>query len=329
MSRLQTPFTQAVGIEIPLICGAMYPCSNPELVAAASEAGGIGIVQPVSLKFAHGIDVRDGIRQIRSLTDKPIGFNALIEASSKVYLERMRAWVDIALEEDVRFFVTALGKPGWVVDKVHAVGGVVYHDITNRKWAEKALDEGVDGLICVNRRAGGHAGSDSPRALWDDLQSLGVPLICAGGIGDEQGFVDALDMGYAGVQVGTRFIATTECSAHQDYKQAIVDAQEDDIVLTERLTGVPVAIIKTPSVERMGTQAGPLARLLLKGNRSKHWVRTYFSIRSAFQLKSASKQGSSYKDYWQAGKSVGGIQQIEPVADIYKRFKVAALQEST
>ena len=89
----------------------MYPCSNPELVAAVSEAGGIGIVQPISLTYVHGHDFREGLRLIRRLTSKPIGMNALIEQSSKAYHERMERWVDIALEEGVRFFVTSLGNP--------------------------------------------------------------------------------------------------------------------------------------------------------------------------------------------------------------------------
>ena len=154
---METAFTKHVGIEVPLICGAMYPCSNPELIAAVSEAGGIGVIQPISMRFVHGHDLREGIRLMRRTTDKPLGFNAIVEKSSDVYLERMKRWVDIALEEGVRFFVTALGNPDWVVEKVHAVGGVVYHDVTERKWAEKALEHGVDGLICVNGRAGGHA----------------------------------------------------------------------------------------------------------------------------------------------------------------------------
>ena len=124
---LDTPLSQSLGIEVPLICGAMYPCSNPELIAAASEAGGIGIIQPISMTFVHKHDLREGIRLIRRLTDKPIGFNAIVEKSSKVYLDRMKAWIDVALDEGVRFFITALGDPRWVVDKVHAMGGVVYH----------------------------------------------------------------------------------------------------------------------------------------------------------------------------------------------------------
>ena len=126
------------GIEVPLICGAMYPCSNPELVAAASEAGGIGIIQPLSLIFVHGYDFREGLRKIRTLTDKPIGLNVIIEQSSKAYLARMSNWLDIALEEGVRFFVTSLGDPKWVVERVAPLGGVVYHDVTGRKHAKKA-----------------------------------------------------------------------------------------------------------------------------------------------------------------------------------------------
>src|ERR1035437_5880508 len=243
-SPLSTPFTTQVGIEVPLICGPMYPCSNPELVAAVSEAGGIGIVQPISLTYVHGHEYREGLRLIKRLTSKPIGFNALIEASSKLYLDRMIKWVDISLVEGVRFFITSLGNPKWVCEKVHAVGGVVYHDVTEKKWAQKGLDGGVDGLIAVNTRAGGHAGGLSPAELFDALASFDVPLVSAGGVGTAREFVDDLAIGYAAVQLGTRFIASTECKASDAYKQAIVTAQESDITLTERLSGIPVAVIK-------------------------------------------------------------------------------------
>ena len=325
MSRLHTPFTAQVGIEIPLICGAMYPCSNVALVAAASEAGGIGIVQPISLTFVHGHDFREGLRAIRALTDKPIGFNALVEKSSKIYEDRMRQWIDIALEEDIRFFITALGNPGWVVEKVHAVGGIVYHDVTERKWAERALRENVDGLICVNSRAGGHAGAQAPELLLEELGDLGVPLICAGGIGDEADFVRALDMGYAGVQMGTRFIATTECTAHDDYKDAIVNAQSDDIVLTDKISGVPVAVINTPYIEKIGTKAGWFMRWMLRHRKLKHWARLWYTLKSIWQLKRASMQGMNYKDFFQAGRSVDGVVGVRSTKDIIADFKAAAL----
>jgi nitronate monooxygenase len=328
VSLLDTPLTRRLGIPVPLICGAMYPCSNPELVAAVSAAGGIGVVQPLSMVYVYGHDFREGLRLIRRLTDKPIGMNVLIERSSKLYLERMSRWVDIALEEGVRFFVTSLGNPRWVVERVAPAGGVVYHDVTERKWAEKGLAGGAHGLIAVNNRAGGHAGPLSAARLFDELRDLGVPLVCAGGVGDAPDFVAALKLGYAGVQMGTRFIATTECGAHDDYKRAIVAASESDIVLTERVTGVPLSVIRTPYVQRVGTRAGALARWLLRGRRTKHFMRTVYALRSAWQLKRASLAGgarqASSKDYWQAGKSVAGITSIEPAGDIVRRFAEAA-----
>ncbi len=318
-----TEFLEQTGIEVPLICGAMYPCSNPELIAAVSEAGGIGVIQPISMEYVHGHKLREGIRYMRTLTDKPLGFNAIVEKSSQIYLDRMKQWIDIALDEGIRFFVTALGKPDWVVEKVHAVGGVVYHNVTELKWAQRALDAGVDGLICVNERAGGHAGEIAPNRLYDDLIDLGVPLICAGGIGDAEGFAHALEAGYAGVQMGTRFIATEECRAHNDYKQAIVNAVSEDIVLTERISGVPVAVIKTPYIEKIGTKASWLARRLLQHPRWKHHVRTYYSLKSMWTLKHASQKGMSYRDFFQAGRSVDGVDGVEPAADVVRSFATA------
>jgi nitronate monooxygenase len=313
-----TAMTRQLGIEVPLICGAMYPCSNPELVAAVSEAGGIGIVQPIALTYVHGHELREGLRFIRTLTQRPVGFNAIIEASSKIYLDRMMRWVDVALEEGVSFFITALGNPRKIVETVHAAGGVVYHDVTERKWAQKAIDAGVDGLICVNSRAGGHAGSLTPEQLYEQLADLGLPLVCAGGVGGPAEFARTIGLGYAGVQMGTRFIATAECKAHPEYKTAIVQAHEQDIVLTVRLSGVPVSVIRTPYVEKIGTEAGPIARWLLRGPKTKHWMRLYYSLRALRTLKHASLRGSGYHDYYQAGKSVETIHAVEPAAEVVR-----------
>ncbi|HEU5359084.1 MAG TPA: nitronate monooxygenase [Gemmatimonadales bacterium] len=321
MSAPGERLTRAAGIEVPLLCGAMYPCSNPELVAAVSEAGALGVVQPISLTYVHGHEFRAGLRYIRRLTSRPIGMNALIEQSSRAYRERMERWIDVALEEGVRFFVTSLGNPKWVVERVRPVGGVVYHDVTEARWARKGLDGGVDGLIAVNARAGGHAGGKGAEELLDELRPFGVPVVCAGGVGDEHGFVRMLRLGYDGCQLGTRFIATTECTASNAYKAAIVAADESDIVLSERLTGVPVAVINTPLIQRMGTRAGPLARWLLRGRRTKRWMRTAYALKSLWQLK---RSLTGPVEYWQAGRSVQGIRSVEPVAAIVARFRAAA-----
>ncbi|MDQ8162314.1 MAG: penicillin acylase family protein [Gemmatimonadota bacterium] len=318
-----TPLTRHAHIRIPLICGPMYPCSNPELVAAVSAAGALGIVQPLALTYVHGYDFRDGLRTINRLSGgAPIGFNALIEAASKTYHNRMVKWVDIALEEGVRFFLTSLGNPRWVCDRVHAAGGVVYHDVTELKWAQKGRDGGVDGLVAVNRDAGGHTGSRDAQALLDEVRALGLPVVAAGGVGEPAQFKALLDMGYAGVQLGTRFIATPECRADDAYKYAIVEAQSRDIVLTERLTGVPVSVIRTPYVEKLGTRVGPISRWMFKGRKTKHWIRTFYALRSLRQLKRSSVDGAT-QDYWQAGRSVDAIHEIKPAGDIVRDFASA------
>jgi len=206
---------------------------------------------------------------------------------------------------------------------VHAVGGVVYHDVTERKWAQKGIDGGVDGLIAVNNRAGGHAGGKSPADLFDELRSFGVPLVSAGGVGEPHEFINDLALGYAAVQLGTRFIASTECKASDAYKKAIVDSDESDITLTERLTGVPVAVINNDYIRGLGAKAGPLARWMLKGHKTKHWMRTIYALNSVWRLKRGLSKSSGDGEYWQAGKSVAGIHDVKPAGEIVREFEAA------
>ncbi len=313
-------FLNHAGIQHPIICGAMYPCSNPELIAAVSEAGGLGVIQPLSLTYVHGHDLREGIKKIRSLTQKPVGFNLIVEQSVKIYQKRMEAALEVALDEGIRFYITALGNPDWVIKKVKAKGGVVYHDVTERKYALKVKDLGVSGLICVNNRAGGHAGNRAPEALFDELKDLNLPLVCAGGVGSREEYLSMIKLGYQGVQMGTRFIATHECTAHEGYKQAILKAKAKDIVMTTRVTGVPLAVIETPFVKKVGLGSPWLVRKLLQGHRTKHWVRLYYSLRSVMKLKRSNFRPLSTKDFWQAGKSVEHIEKIQGAGDIVKQF---------
>lgn len=321
MPAFENTFTKSLGIEIPVICGAMYPCSNPELVAAVSESGGIGIVQPISLTYVWGHEFASGLRYIRTLTKKPIGMNVLLESSSQFYENKMLAFVDEALSQGVRFFITALGNPKKVVEKVKSLGGIVYHDVTELKWAEKALKSGVDGFICVNNRAGGHAGGKSAEELVFEISSLQKPLVMAGGVATPEDLEKALNMGYVAVQMGTRFIATEECKALPDYKNAIVKAKEEDIVLTERVTGIPLSVIKTAYVEKMGTKAGPIARTLLRHRLTKKWMRMWYGVTAIHDFKKIIHGAGSSKDFWQAGKSVAKIASVQPVSEIMKGFK--------
>ena len=156
--------------------------------------------------------------------------------------------------------------------------------------------------------------------LYEELNGLGVPLVCAGGISKSADFWQALDQGYAACQLGTRFIASLECHASDAYKQAVVDANESDIVLSEKVTGVPVSVINTDFIRRSGTRLGRFSRWMLSGSNRKHWMRTYYALKSIWQLKRSSLDENGERDYWQAGKSVAGIERIESCADIMQQL---------
>lgn len=313
-------FLEDTGIQVPIIGGPMYPCSNPELVAAVSQAGGIGIVQPVSLTYVHGYEFKEGLHYIKSLTSNPIGMNVLIEKSSSKYQKRMQEWIDIALDEGIRFFITSLGKPDWVVKQVHARGAKVYHDVTELKWAKIAIEANVDGLICVNSSAGGHAGELDALELFTQLKGLGLPLVCAGGVGDKKAYNEMLSLGYTGVQMGTRFIASSECKVPLAYKKAILEANKEDIVLSENLTGVKVSVINTPYIQKLGLKPNAFFAWMLENKFLKSFVRLFYVLRSLKNLKSLIKGKKSQEGFFQAGKSVESITKVQKVEEIIKSF---------
>ena len=313
---------QQLNIEVPVICGPMYPGSNPELIAAVSEAGGMGVVQPISMTHIYQHDFREGLRLIKSLTDKPFGVNFTLMDGVKVYEERNRKWMNIAIEEGVKFFLTSLGNPRPIVKTAREHGITVYHDVTTRAFAQKAVDAGVDGLNCVNNRAGGQTGQVSPEQMLEELSGLDVPLVCAGGVGDEQDFRRMLEAGYAGVQLGTRFLATRECQVPDNYKQAIVDHGEDDIVWTNKLAGTNSSVIRTPDLERLGLRTGPITSRLLKNRKTKKLARMMLLMRSMQRYKKVALN-PGYDQIWQAGKGIGHIHAVESAGDVVQRFSRA------
>lgn len=315
-------FLHDTKVDVPVVCGPMYPGSNPELVAAVSEAGGLGVVQPVTMTYAYQHDFREGLQLIKKLTNKPFGVNFTLLDGNKRYEKRLHEWMDISIEEGTSFFLTSLGNPKWVVERAHANGIVVYHDVTNRRFAEKAANAGVDGLNCVNNRAGGQTGELSAKELYDALHDLGLPLVCAGGVSDEAEFLKVLDLGYAAVQMGTRFLATEECQIPDDYKQGIVRSEEKDIVWTNKLAGTTSSVIRTPDIEKGGLMVNPLFGFLLRQRSTKKIMRTLLLLRSIRTHKKV-VQTPGYGQIWQAGKGVGTIHKIEPAGDIVERFQQA------
>ncbi len=209
MTKKTKKFLNDTGATIPVVCGPMYPGSNPELIAAVSEAGGFGVVQPVALTSLYGHDFKEGLKLIKKLTNKPFGVNfTIFGGANQKYHDQMKKWMDISIEEGIKFFLTSLGKPTEIVKVAKQNNIKVYHDIPNKKVALKMVDCGVDGLNCINWRAGGQTGIQSAEKFIEDLKNIKIPLICAGGIGNENDYHKVIEMGYAGVQLGTRFLAS-------------------------------------------------------------------------------------------------------------------------
>ena len=314
-------FLKDTGASIPIVCGPMYPGSNPELIAAVSEAGGFGVVQPLSLTSLYGHDFREGLRLIKSLTDKPFGVNfTIFGGGNKKYHDNNKKWMDISIEEGVKFFLTSLGKPTEIVKIAKKHDIKVYHDVPNKKVALAMVDCGVDGLNCINWRAGGQTGIYSAEKFMEDLKDIKIPLICAGGIGNENDYKKALEMGYSGVQLGTRFLASKECIVTKSYKNAIVNSEEKDIVWTNKIAGNNSSVIKTKDIMRGGLRTGPIINFMLRRPKLKKYARMYLMSKG---LKSYSK--TAFDDsvqFWQAGKGVGGIKSIESCADILKNYKI-------
>jgi nitronate monooxygenase len=299
----------------------MYPGSNPELVAAVSDSGGFGVVQPVALTSLYGHDFREGLQLIKQLTDKPFGVNfTIFGGANKKYHEQMKQWMEISIEEGIKFFLTSLGKPDAVVKTAKEHGIKVYHDVPNKKVALAMRDSGVDGLNCINWRGGGQTGIQAAEQFMEELHDIDIPLICAGGIGNAKDFQQALKLGYAGVQLGTRFLATNECMITDSYKQAIVDSSEDDIVWTNKIAGNNSSVIKTDDIMRGGLQTGPVINYMLRKPSLKKYARMWLMSKG---IRNYSKTAfSDDVKFWQAGKGLGNITSVESVADVMKKFSL-------
>ena len=196
----------------------------------------------------------------------------------------------------------------------------VYHDVPNKKVALAMKDAGVDGLNCINWRGGGQTGIQSAENFIEELHDIGIPLICAGGISNKEDYKKALEMGYAGVQMGTRFLASHECKVTQSYKQAIIESSEEDIVWTNKIAGNNSSVIKTKDIMQGGLRTGPIINFMLRQSKLKRYARMYLMSRG---LKNYNK--TAFDDsvqFWQAGKGVGNIKSVKYVANIIEEFSL-------
>ncbi|WP_374033200.1 NAD(P)H-dependent flavin oxidoreductase [Bdellovibrio bacteriovorus] len=314
LKKIKTSFTDTMGINYPIIAAPMFLVSNTDIVVEASEAGGIGTFP--ALNYRPIEQYAEALKNIKSRTKKPIGVNVIVNKSNT----RQNEDIKVALDHGVDMFITSLGSPKSVIQDAHKNGAKVFCDVTNLEHALKVQDMGADGVIAVGAGAGGHAGPISPLVLIPWLKTrLQIPIIAAGGIAHGSMISACLALGASGVSVGTRFIASREAQVDPSYKDAIVKSTPEDIVMTTRVSGTPAAVINTPYVQKMGTDL-PWAMKILKDYKlTKKYMVPLIHLMGMKSLEAAATK-PTWKTVWTAGQSVGLVEEILTVKEIYAKL---------
>lgn len=227
---------EILNIKYPIFQGGMAWVSNSSLAAAVSNAGGLGIIAGASAPASY---IREQIRETKKLTDKPFGLNIMLLSENADELAKM------VIEEGVKVVTTGAGNPGKYIESWKAAGIKVIPVVASVALAKRMERSGADAVIAEGCEAGGHIGKLTTMVLLPQVvDAVNIPVIGAGGIGDGRGIAAAFMLGAQGVQVGTRFLVADECTIHENYKNAVIKAKDIDTVVTGRITGHPVQVIK-------------------------------------------------------------------------------------
>jgi nitronate monooxygenase len=311
---ISTAFTTLLDLKYPIIAGPMFLVSDENLVSQVSQAGGLGAMP--SLNWRTTEKFRTAVQGVKKLTNKSFGVNLIVNSANP----RQTPDLAVCVEEKVPLVITSLGNPKETIRRMHEVGCKVFCDVTNLEYAKKVEGLGADGVIAVSAGAGGHAGPISPLVLLPYLKRhIKIPVIAAGGIATGEQIAAALILGAEGVQIGTRFIASTEAKVSQSYKDAITNSDPEDIVMTLKISGTPAAVIKTPYIEKIGLDLNPLEKLMYKYPQTKKYMtiaRHYLGTKALEQA--AGK--TTWKEVWSAGQGVGLIDDVIPAAEIVARL---------
>ncbi len=338
---MKTRITELFGVKHPIMLAGMNWVTEPKLVSAVSNAGGLGILATAHLT---GEEARKQIREVRELTNKPFGINqSLIHPTA-------RANIDVAIDEKVPIINYSLGRP-WFIEQVHEYGGKVIGTVALSRHAIRAEQLGVDALSVTGHEAAGHAHRATTLVLVPIIASLvKVPLISAGGYYDGRGLAAALALGADAISMGTRFIMTKECSVHEHWKQFILKATEQDTIFYDRGGGGADTgrMLKTKKAEaelRGGFPGISALADLLKTKRmlKLSWlelIRSGLSMRKTEEGMSLLQQiryaainaraekvmfeGDETAGHFTAGQDIGGINDIPSVAELIERIVAEA-----
>ncbi|NNK73123.1 MAG: nitronate monooxygenase [Flavobacteriaceae bacterium] len=311
-----TKLTDLLGIRHPIIQAPMFLVSNTNMVIEAMNCGIAGCIPALNYRTLD--QLRDALQELKAAKPEggAYGFNLIVNKSNVKY----KSQLEVICEEGCDFIITSLGSPEETIKKAGKTGIKVFCDVVDLKFAQKVESLGADAVIAVNNQAGGHRGDLSPEELITVInKNCTIPVISAGGVGRKADVDRMLKYGAVGVSVGSPFIASEEANVTNEYKQACVDYGADDIIMTERISGTPCTVINTPYVQKIGTRATWIERLLNKNRKLKKWVKMVrFSIGMKATEKAALK--ATYKTVWVAGPSIEFTHDILPVKDIVAKL---------
>lgn len=300
--------TKLLKIEYPVLQGGMAWVANARLAAAVSNAGGLGIIAAANMPPSL---LEEEIILVRKLTDKPFGINIMLMSDNVVDA------IEIAAQYKVPVVTTGAGMPGKVLERLKPLGTIVIPVVASTSHADRVARQGADAVVAEGTEAGGHIGEITTMNLIPQVVDVvNIPVIAAGGIADGRGMAAAFALGAEGVQVGTRFVCSAECTVHDNYKKAILKANDRATAVTGRPTGHPVRVLKNKLVktyEDMEKNCAPAAELEALGTG---------------KLRLAVVEGDADMGSLMAGQSAGMVKKIEPCADIIKDIVESSLKIS-
>ena len=303
---LHTPLCELLGIRYPILQGGMAWIATAELSAAVSEAGGLGILGGGNAPPDY---VRDQIHRTRQLTDKPFGVNIPLFSP---YVDEV---VEVCIEEEVPVVATGAGNPALIMPRLKEAGIKVIPVVASVALARRVEQMGADAIVAEGMESGGHIGDVATFPLIPQVvDAVKIPVIAAGGIGDGRGLVAALALGAMGVQMGTRFICTTECIAHDNYKQALVRARDRSTMTTGHSIGHPVRALRNPMTRKF-------QELERKGVTEEEIIEF-----GTGKLRLAVEKGDMKQGSVMAGQICGLIHEVLPVRELIEGM-IAQAQE--
>jgi enoyl-[acyl-carrier protein] reductase II len=302
MNTTQNQICSLFKIRYPLIQGGMIWCAGWELASAVSNAGGLGLLGAGSM-YPEVLDAQ--ISKCKAATNKPFGVNL------PLLYPNIEAHIATIIKHKVPIVFTSAGNPKTWTEILKKEGITVVHVVSSVKFAQKAAAAGVDAVVAEGFEAGGHNGRDETTTLClipMVRKAISIPLIAAGGIGDGRAMLAVMNLGADGAQVGSRFVASEESSAHQNFKQAVINSQEGDTLLTlKELT--PVRLLRNPFFDQLmaayqnGASAEALAELLGRGRAKKGMF-----------------EGDLETGELEIGQVAGSFDEILPAATIVEQF---------